>query len=52
MRDYSKAILPDFRGKDGFRAFVEIVTAPPKKYDAAKASKEAADELREQGINV
>ena len=52
MRDYSKAILPDFRGKDGFRAFVKIVTTPPKAYNAAEASRKAAEELRKQGVNV
>ena len=52
VRDYSKPILPIFRGKDGFRTYVRIVTTPPTKYDAKAAREKAAENLRRQGLNV
>ena len=52
IRDYSKPIMPNFRGKAGFRAYVSIVTTPPTKYDAKAESKRAADFLRKQGLTV
>ena len=51
-RDYSKPILPIFRGKDGYRAYVKIVTTPPIKYDAQAAKEKAAENLRKQGLTV
>ena len=52
IRDYSKPIMPNFHGKDGFRAYVRIVTTPPTKYDAKAESEKAADFLRKQGLTV
>ena len=52
VRDYSKPIMPNFSGKEGYRAFVEIVTTPPKKYDAQEAAREAAEKLQKQGLSV
>ncbi len=52
VRDYSKPIMPNFSGKEGYRAFVEIVTTPPQKYDAESAARKAAKKLQEQGLSV
>ena len=52
VRDYSKPIIPVFRGKDGYRAYVEIATAPPTDYNAEEAKKRAAENLRRQGLSV
>ena len=52
VRDYSKPIMPNFHGKEGFRAYVKIVTTPPTKYDAKAASQRAADYLQKQGFIV
>ena len=52
VRDYSKPVLPIFHGKDGFREYVKIVTTPPVKYDAKAAAKEAAENLRRQGLRI
>lgn len=51
-RDYSKPILLNLRGKDGFRTYVKIVTSPKVRYDAKAASEEAAKYLREQGLDI
>lgn len=51
-RDYSKPILLNLRGKDGFRTYVKIVTSPKVRYDAKTASQEAAKYLREQGLKL
>ena len=48
VRDYSKPIVPIFQGKEGFRAYVQIVTNPPTKFDADAAKKKAAENLRKQ----
>ena len=52
VRDYSKPIMLNLHGKEGFRAYVQIVTTPPTKYDAKAAKERAAENLRKQGINV
>ena len=51
-RDYSRPILLNLRGKDGFRTYVKIVTSPKVRYDAKTASQEAAKYLREQGLKL
>ena len=51
-RDYSRPILLNLRGKDGFRTYVKIVTSPKVRYDARTASQEAAKYLREQGLEL
>ena len=51
-RDYSKPLLLSFRGKQGFRSYVKIVTSPKVKYDAKAAAKKAAEKLRKQGMGV
>ena len=43
VRDYSKPIVPIFQGKEGFCAYVQIVTTPPTKFDADAAKKKAAE---------
>ena len=45
VRDYSKPIVPIFQGKEGFRAYVQIVTTPPTKFDADAAKQKAAENL-------
>ena len=52
VRDYTKPIMLNFKGKEGYRAYVEIVTTPPVKYDAKKAIEEAKDNLKKQGLIV
>ncbi len=52
VRDYSKPIVPIFQGKEGFRAYVQIVTTPPTKFDADAAKQKAAENLRKQGLIV
>ena len=52
QRDYSKPIIPVFRGKKGYRAFVEIATTPPTRYNAEAEKQKAADNLKKQGLNV
>ena len=52
LRDYSKPIIPVFRGKKGYRAYVEIATTPPTRYNAEAEKKKAADNLRKQGLEV
>lgn len=52
LRDYSKPIIPIFRGKKGYRAYVEIATTPPTRYNAEAEKKKAADNLRKQGLTV
>ena len=51
VRDYSKPIAI-FQGKEGFCAYVQIVTTPPTKFDADAAKKKAAENLRKQGLIV
>ena len=52
VRDYSKPIVPLFKGKEGYRSYVKIVTTPGTKYDAKQAAQKAADNLKKQGLNV
>lgn len=52
IRDYTKPIMPRFRGKEGYKAYVKIVTTPPVRYDAAAESAKAAEFLRKQGLNL
>ena len=52
LRDYSKPIIPVFRGKNGYRAYVEIATTPPTRYNAEAEKQKAADNLRKQGLMV
>lgn len=52
LRDYSKPIIPLFRGKKGYRAYLEIATTPPTRYNAEAEKQKAAENLRRQGLNV
>ena len=52
IRDYSKPIVPLFKGKEGYRSYVKIVTTPGTKYDAKQAAQKAADNLEKQGLKV
>ena len=52
LRDYSKPIIPVFRGKKGHRAYVEIATTPPTRYNAEVEKQKAAENLRRQGLIV
>ena len=51
-RDYSKPIVLNFHGIEGFRTYLKIITTPAKKYDAAKAKEKAAENLRRQGLDA
>lgn len=52
LRDYSKPIIPVFRGKKGHRAYVEIATTPLTRYNAEVEKQKAAENLRRQGLIV
>lgn len=52
LRDYSKPIVPIFRGEKGHRAYIEIATTPPTRYNAEVEKQKAADNLRRQGLNI
>ena len=52
LRDYRKPIIPVFRGVNGYRAYVEIATTPPTRYNAEEEKKKAAEFLKEQGLIV
>ena len=51
-RDYTKPIIPVFRGAKGHCAYVEIATTPPMLYDAEEEKKKAVELLKEQGLIV
>ena len=51
-RDYSKPIVLNLQGEEGFRAYVEMVTSPRVEYDAKAAAEKAAENLRKQGLKV
>ena len=52
IRDYTKPIMINFKGKEGHEAYVKIVTTQPTKYDAKKASEKAKENLRKQGLSI
>ena len=52
LRDYSKPIIPIFKGKKGHNAYVEIATTPPTKYNAEIEKQKAAENLRRQGMLI
>ena len=50
LRDFSKPIVPIFKGKKGHHDYIEIATTPPTKYNAEFEKQKAADHLRKQGL--
>lgn len=52
IRDYSKPIMINFKGKEGHEAYVKMVNTPPKKYNAEAEAKKAAENLRKQGVLI
>ena len=52
LRDFSKPIVPIFKGKKGHHDYIEIATAPPTKYNAEFEKQKAAENLRKQGLFV
>lgn len=51
-RDYSKPIMINFKGIEGHKAYIKMVTTPQKKYNAEDEAKKAAENLRKQGISL
>ena len=52
IRDYTKPIMINFKGREGHDAYIKMVTTPPQKYNAEAEAKKAAENLRKQGISL
>lgn len=52
LRDYSKPIILNLRGKKGLRTYAKIATSPRVRYNAKLAAERAARNLKRQGLSV
>ncbi len=52
VRDYTKPIMLNLHGKEGYKTYLKIVTTKPDQYDAEAAKEIAAEKLRKQGLEV
>lgn len=51
-RDYSKPMVLNLHGTEGFRKFVKLATSPSANYNAKEEAQKAADNLRKQGLSL
>ena len=52
VRDYTKPIILNFKGREGHEAYIKIVTTPPAQYDAEQAAEKAKENLKKQGLEI